>query len=184
MDAMVNSVVPFIAVLLLLLALAFPLRLLFCLFSTRARQAARRRWRAHLAWGVLSAGYLGFLAYTALRAPGDYADRARIYEGYNIASAARVGVSERWERTGTLAASNEEAGVAAPQEMRGHYLESVTVRDGGVIVLHYRDTPAVPEGARGRELVLTPEPGPDGLRWRCTSNDMPARLRPAGCRGE
>jgi type IV pilus assembly protein PilA len=183
MDDVLGIIALVAAIAALALALLFPLRLLSCLFSARMRQAVRRRWLVHVLWGLFSLAFLGFAAGSALMAPIRYTERAKVYEGYSIADPARIGVSEHWTRTGTLPGSNAEAGIAPPNDFRGSYLESVTVEDGGSILLRYQDTSAVPEEARGRTIVLVPEPVEDRLIWVCTGGDMPERLRPIHCRG-
>ncbi len=182
MNDIVNFFAPMVLVIAILLALSFPLRALTCLFSARSRQAVRRRWLAHGVWGGFSLGFLGFMAASAVQAPGQYSARARIAEGFSVALTARVGISEHWQRVHTLPDSNEEAGIAPPRELTSSFLESVTVKEGGAIVMRYRDTPALPEAARGRALVLVPQSNADGLTWVCTGGDMPKRYRPAQCR--
>lgn len=178
---MSNILALVVGIALLVLALWLPVRLVFCLFSARARQAVNRRWLLHLLWGLYCVAFVSFATLTAI-APSNYTNRAKVYEGFGVAFAARTAISEHWRQTQTLPRSNEEAGIGLPEEFAGSYVESLTVTGGGSVVLRYEDSAKLPEEARGRSIVFVPKPDGDNLQWDCTGGDMPRKLRPRDCR--
>lgn len=169
------------AIVLLVVAAWLPLRLLQCLFSARTRAAVRKRWLLHSVWGLCSVAYLGLAVLTALPSP-NYTTRVKVNEGLGLADVARTGVNAHWRDHGALPQSNAEAGLAAPDELGGVYVGSVTVAAGGVITVRYVTTAALPHEARGRTIVLVPQVADGALRWDCTSGDLPVQHRPAACR--
>jgi type IV pilus assembly protein PilA len=168
-------------VVLAALALWRPVRLASCLFSARTREAVRKRWLLHIGWGLLNVTFVSFILLSN-SAREDYTACAQMGEGYAVANGEKTGIGERWRETQTFPHSNEEAGIAPPEELGGTYLESLTVTVNGSVMLRYVDSAKLPKGVRGRTIVFVPMPERDGLKWDCTRGDVPGRLRPRKCR--
>lgn len=165
---------------LLVLAFWFVVQLVRCLFSSRIRALVRKRWLLHTFWGLFSVGYFGFAVSSAV-IDIHYTARAKVQEGLNLGAAAKMGVNEHWAERGAFPQSNAEAGVAPANELSGTYVESVTVSEGGEILVRYTDDEVLPKDARGRTIRFVPTPRDGGLRWDCTGGDVPAELRSPSC---
>ncbi len=127
-----------------------------------------------LGFGLLM--MLGILAAIAIPAYQDYTVRAKISEGMNAASAAKLAVAETYAATGAVPADNAQAGyvfdAAAPA------VRDIRVEQGGVV----RVLMAV-EPVDGGALVLQPSEGADGsIEWTCFSPDIEKKYLPASCR--
>lgn len=70
---------------------------------------------------------IGILAAVAVPAYQDYTVRAKVVEGINLATAAKLGVAESFQSNGVWPADNASAGVMAADTITGDYVESVTV---------------------------------------------------------
>ncbi len=118
---------------------------------------------------------IGILAAVAIPAYQDYTVRARVTEGLNLATSAKVAVSETWQNDGAFALAR--SGWTAPNATVN--VASVVVTDAtGVITITMDAT-----RARGAVLTLTPTFAADQpVVWRCTSAAAVHRFVPAECR--
>jgi len=145
---------------------------------------------------------IGILAAIAIPAYRDYTVRSQVTEGLNFAAAAKTSVSERFISSGTWPATNAEAGMGLPTDVKSKYVLSVTVGTGGQITVAFGyDINPVITGATN-SLVFTPYTSPNGdVSWQCGLHPMPAaaaltiatgatasagtlvdKFRPANCR--
>jgi len=134
---------------------------------------------------------IGILAAIAIPAYQDYTIRAQVSEGLNLAGGAKAAVTEYYQDRGVLAATNAIAGLEAPANIAGNYVDQVTVA-AGVITVRYSNT--APQRANqqinGATLTLTPDTSnPGSVDWNCAGgaggpsplNATPKWL-PAACR--
>ncbi|ENX9032221.1 prepilin-type N-terminal cleavage/methylation domain-containing protein, partial [Neisseria gonorrhoeae] len=75
---------------------------------------------------------VGILAAVALPAYQDYTARAQVSEAILLAEGQKSAVTEYYLNHGIWPANNGDAGVASPAEIKGKYVESVTVAKGVV----------------------------------------------------
>lgn len=123
---------------------------------------------------------LGILMAIAIPAYQDYAVRAKVSEGINLAGAAKLGVAETYSSTGVLSASNASAGVPNAASINGKYVTSVTVgATRGLINILY--TGAEPK-ISGNILILSARTQAGSVVWRCKSTTVRSRYLPAECR--
>src|SRR5688572_32853367 len=97
---------------------------------------------------------IGILAAIAIPAYQDYTTRAQVTEGLNLAGAAKAAVSESYANNGAWPANNAAAGLGTAADIKGKYVDSVTVT-GNVITILFRNTAPVATGLRGDTLFLT-----------------------------
>ncbi|HZH43449.1 MAG TPA: pilin [Lysobacter sp.] len=120
---------------------------------------------------------IAILAAIALPAYQDYVTRTQVAEGFSLATAAREAVATYHSDRGAFPANNEAAGMAEPEQIRGDYVESVTVNPDGSIDVQFG------EGANariaGETLVLQAVDGGGSLYWECSGLD--ARFMPSYC---
>ncbi|MBQ9578728.1 MAG: pilin [Ottowia sp.] len=135
---------------------------------------------------------IGILAAIALPAYQDYVARTQMSEALVLASGQKTAVTEYWTSKGQPPANNTEAGAAAPSQIKGKYVESVTiVPSSGAAQIRAKMAPTgVAKGIQGRALVLTgsfptqsSDQGGVAVSWDCSSNASP-RYLPAACRGQ
>ncbi|EPI4451303.1 pilin, partial [Neisseria gonorrhoeae] len=75
---------------------------------------------------------VGILAAVALPAYQDYTARAQVSEAILLAEGQKSAVTEYYLNNGEWPENNTSAGVANPTEIKGKYVQSVTVTNGVV----------------------------------------------------
>jgi len=123
---------------------------------------------------------IGILAAIAIPAYQDYTVRAKVSEGMNLASAAKLGVAEYYQSVGTIPETNATAGIAASGSIRGNNVSSVAVGTGGAITITYSNDTNIQDNT----LILTPDftTNAGSITWTCTGGDVEDRYRPPECR--
>ena len=126
---------------------------------------------------------LGILLAIAIPAYQDYAIRARVSEGINLAASAKLAVSETTLSNGGTAASfpadNAAAGYTSATTK---YVSSITIAAGIITVLLSADTGL--GDAAGGTVVFTPTIAANdtGVEWTCTPGTVPTKFLPQSCR--
>lgn len=132
--------------------------------------------------GTQFAAIGGILAAIAVPAYQDYAIRAQVAEGIELADATRPLIAEHVLATGAFPDADTIAGWDRPTA--GRYVSDVGVVPGaGVIVVQY-NTPESDEAVRGDARLFieaTMAPG-GGVTWTC-SGTIEQKHLPAACRG-
>jgi len=124
------------------------------------------RWSRTGGLRTLGAGYtfiellivvtiISILAAIAMPAYSDYELRAEAAEALIFLGDAKVAVNEFHGRWGRMPANNREAGLRAPETLRGKYLRRLDVA-GGVLVATLELGHDLAAGARERTLTLRP----------------------------
>ncbi len=123
---------------------------------------------------------VGILAAIAIPAYQDYTTRARVSEAIGFAAAAKTAVSESVISTGTLPADNSAAGLAAANQIKSTFVESLTVANGVITVeIQSTNNATVDAGS----VILTPTVTSAGVNWACSVNDATMnQFVPANCR--
>ena len=126
---------------------------------------------------------IGILAAIAIPAYQDYTIRAQVSEGLNLSGGAKAAVTEFTQDRGAFPATNAEAGLSAPGEILGKYVNTVTVGGNGVITVTYSSAAPFTAHAdiNGESIVLTPTTNPGSIEWACTST-LDNKHVPAACR--
>lgn len=136
---------------------------------------------------------LGILLAIAIPAYQDYTVRTRVSEGINLATAAKMAVSETRlnSQAGTWPLNNIEAGL--PTDIESQEVENIQVV-GGVITISYNVIGGPDRVPAGSGIVLVPTVNSIGgsVEWSCNSNKawgtapggtaVQARFVPASCR--
>ena len=122
---------------------------------------------------------LGILMAIAIPAYQDYAVRAKVSEGINLAGAAKLGVAETYSATGVLPATNASAGVPAATTINGKYVQQVLVGTGGRIEITYT---GVEPKISGKVLWLSPSTSAGSVKWKCKMNTVDSKYVPSECR--
>ena len=133
---------------------------------------------------MLVVAIIGILAAVALPAYQDYNVRARVAEGFELATAVEKSVSEYRDRWGVLPPDNAAAGLPAADAMRGTWVASIEVIDGSIAV---KFVPRLASEFKDETptLLLRPAINPDwptaALVWVCHDRAPPPgfTLRPA-----
>lgn len=119
---------------------------------------------------------IGILISVAIPAYQDYAIRARVTEGLNLGSAAKLAVSETTMTSNALPLNQAATGYESPAPTKN--VASVAIADKtGVITITY--TPVAGNGTL--EWVPTLQASGE-LTWTCTSGTLAGKYRPADCR--
>src|SRR5688572_19255889 len=97
---------------------------------------------------------IGILAAIAIPAYQDYTIRAQVTEGLNMAGAAKAAISESFSANGAWPANNAAAGLGTNTDIKGKYVDQVTVVDN-TITVQFRGTAPVSGPIQGETLILT-----------------------------
>ena len=122
---------------------------------------------------------LGILMAIAIPAYQDYTVRAKVSEGMNLASSAKLAVAETYSSKGSMPVTNTGAGVS--QTITGNNVESVLVGKSGKITITYTGDANIAKGT----LVLTPSTASVGsIKWTCAGDGTKVQDKyvPANCR--
>jgi type IV pilus assembly protein PilA len=125
---------------------------------------------------------LGILMAIAIPAYQDYAVRAKVSEGINLAGASKLAVAETYSSRGRLPTNNVSAGLPSSTLISGPYVSSVNVNASGVVVITY--TGLEPK-ISASVLHLSPSTSSGAVQWRCkgsTGTNPEPRYLPAACR--
>jgi type IV pilus assembly protein PilA len=123
---------------------------------------------------------IGILAAIAIPAYQDYTIRAQVSEGLSLASGAKTAIAEFYQDRGVMPTDNVTAGLSAPGEIVGKYVDTVTVGAAGIVTVTYgqADTNALLVGT----LVLTPTPNVGSVSWDCDASTIDPKWLPSACR--
>lgn len=126
---------------------------------------------------------IGILAAVAVPMYLDYAVRAQISDGVQLASGAKNAVTEFFQDRGRMPADNTESGLSAASAIQSRYVESVSVgnQDGVITVTFGND---VNEAIRGETVTLTANTSdPGSVQWVCASGGViEEKHLPSACR--
>jgi len=128
---------------------------------------------------------IGILAAIAIPAYQDYTIRARVTEGLNLASSAKLAVSESHSSFGRFASLIPSYGLPAAISVSGQNTRSVGVTTAitGVITIQYRTLGGSAAAAGGDTIIMTPTFVSGGsLAWNCILGNLPDKYKPANCR--
>ncbi|EPH7421010.1 pilin [Neisseria gonorrhoeae] len=109
---------------------------------------------------------VGILAAVALPAYQDYTARAQVSEAILLAEGQKSAVTEYYLNNGIWPADNGAAGVASsPTDIKGKYVESVTVTKG--VVTAQMASTGVNNEIKGKKLSLWARRENGSVKWFC-----------------
>ncbi|EMT8224053.1 pilin, partial [Neisseria gonorrhoeae] len=108
---------------------------------------------------------VGILAAVALPAYQDYTARAQVSEAILLAEGQKSAVTEYYLNHGEWPKNNDEAGVASSGEIKGKYVESVTVTNG--VVTAEMASSNVNKEIQGKKLSLWAKRQDGSVKWFC-----------------
>lgn len=126
---------------------------------------------------------IGILAAIALPTYQNYIARSQMSEAMTLASGQKSAVTETRSNKGLWPTNNSEAGITAPTDINGNYVEKVeisTANNQGIIVATINNTNAA-KMIQGKTLTLTVTESSGAYVWTCQS-DAGALVLPASCR--
>ncbi len=120
---------------------------------------------------------IGILAAIAIPAYQDYTIRARVTEGLEMASSAKLAVSETAMSNNALPATQAATGYTTPAATPN--VTSIVVAGDGTAAITITYTAA----AGGGTIIMTPTLTANGdVTWSCTGGTLLSKYRPASCR--
>ena len=118
---------------------------------------------------------LGILASIAIPAYQHHMVRARVTEGLNLATSAKLAVAEATISSNALPANPSAVGYTAPPPTAN--VASIKILNAGQIMITY--TPRAGDGT----IILTPTIQTGGhIVWECTQGTLLSKYRPSECR--
>jgi type IV pilus assembly protein PilA len=124
---------------------------------------------------------IGILASLAIPAYLDYAVRAQVGHGVNLAAGAKVAVAEYYQDRGDYPGNNATAGIADAANITGEYVESVRVSGEGLIQVEFGNE--VNNKIFSAVLTFTPTDNGGSLSWACAGDaTLVDKWLPPACR--
>lgn len=116
-----------------------------------------------------------------------YAARAKISEGMNLAAPLLNGIAEYYQTNSQWPDSNAAAGAPAPSEYETDFVETIEVSAGGAadgtITITYKTTGITELNASTNTLIYTPSVDSSmTVQWDCSGGSIPTWGRPPRCR--
>ncbi|HEZ5163091.1 TPA: pilin [Neisseria meningitidis] len=108
---------------------------------------------------------VGILAAVALPAYQDYTARAQVSEAILLAEGQKSAVTEYYLNHGIWPGDNNSAGVATSTDIKGKYVQSVTVANG--VVTAQMASSGVNKEIQGRKLSLWAKRQNGSVKWFC-----------------
>ncbi|EPI6665022.1 pilin, partial [Neisseria gonorrhoeae] len=108
---------------------------------------------------------VGILAAVALPAYQDYTARAQVSEAILLAEGQKSAVTEYYLNNGIWPENNASAGVASSGEIKGKYVESVTVAKG--VVTAQMASSNVNKEIKDKKLSLWAKRENGSVKWFC-----------------
>ncbi|HFA4519973.1 TPA: pilin, partial [Neisseria gonorrhoeae] len=108
---------------------------------------------------------VGILAAVALPAYQDYTARAQVSEAILLAEGQKSAVTEYYLNHGKWPENNDSAGVASASDIKGKYVESVTVANG--VVTAKMLSSGVNKEIQGKKLSLWAKRQDGSVKWFC-----------------
>nr|WP_101134166.1 pilin [Neisseria meningitidis] len=108
---------------------------------------------------------VGILAAVALPAYQDYTARAQVSEAILLAEGQKSAVTEYYLNHGEWPANNSSAGVASSSEIKGKYVQSVTVANG--VITAQMASSGVNKEIQGKKLSLWAKRQAGSVKWFC-----------------
>ncbi|HEZ3998511.1 TPA: pilin [Neisseria meningitidis] len=108
---------------------------------------------------------VGILAAVALPAYQDYTARAQVSEAILLAEGQKSAVTEYYLNHGKWPGDNSSAGVATSSEIKGKYVQSVTVANG--VITAQMASSGVNNEIKGKKLSLWAKRQDGSVKWFC-----------------
>ncbi|CWO05945.1 pilin [Neisseria meningitidis] len=108
---------------------------------------------------------VGILAAVALPAYQDYTARAQVSEAILLAEGQKSAVTEYYLNHGEWPGDNNSAGVATSTDIKGKYVQSVTVANG--VITATMLSSGVNKEIQGRKLSLWAKRQDGSVKWFC-----------------
>lgn len=123
---------------------------------------------------------IGILATLALSTYQRYTIRAQVAEGLNLSAPFKTAVAEFVHTTGAFPTDNTDAGLSAPGDYIGKYVNSVSVTGAVVSIQYGNDAHAQ---ISGQTVILTAMNNGGSTSWTCTTGGViPIIYLPTVCR--
>ena len=123
---------------------------------------------------------IGILTVIAMPAYQRYTIRAQVAEGLNLTAPFKTAVAEFFSTNGAFPADNADAGLSAPGNFIGKYVNSVSV-NGAVVSIQYGNDAHL--NISGQTVNLTAMSSGGSVNWTCESGGVIANIYlPSACR--
>lgn len=124
---------------------------------------------------------IGILAAVAIPMYLDYAVRAQVGHGINLASAAKSAVTEYYQDRGVFPGDNATAGLEAAGSISGKYVSQVEVTGAGLVQVTYGND--VNTKILGAVMTMTPTDNLGSVTWECDGDaTLVDKWMPPACR--
>jgi type IV pilus assembly protein PilA len=130
---------------------------------------------------------IAILAAIAISQYQDYVIRSQVSEGSSLADGTKTALAEFYNNTGRFPTDNLSAGLAAPTEIVGNYVNDLNVATGKILVTFSATSPQKANAAiDGSILQFSPITHGGSISWTCGDGGgtptIDAKWLPSVCR--
>lgn len=122
---------------------------------------------------------IGILAMIAVPAYKDFTVRSKISEGLSLASGAKTSVMEYYQTQGYWPTSNSNAGLPAPDTIKGEFVKSVAI-EGNTIVVTFGK--GAGPNLTNQQLQMVAVDNSGSISWDCHADNIENKFLPPNCR--
>jgi len=127
---------------------------------------------------------IGILAAIAIPQYQNYVARSQVAEALSFSGSAKTAVSEYRMTEGAFPSTNAMAGLPAAANMKGTYVNTVTISAGGVITVAMQAS-GVASAIASKTLAMTPTESSGNITWACdggTTDPIEDAYLPSQCK--
>lgn len=117
---------------------------------------------------------IGILIAVAIPAYNNYTNRAKVAEGFNLASAVKIAVTEYAMTNNGLTDATSNTAVGVPSSITGNDVTGVAVGEAGAVTITMGDTLGT--------ITLTPTFASGRVTWVCAAGTIDSQYLPSSCR--
>jgi len=109
---------------------------------------------------------IGILAAIAIPQYQNYVARSQVAEALSFSGSAKTAVSEYRMTQGAFPDTNAKAGLPAAADMKGTYVNTVTITTNGIITVVMKAS-GVASAIASKSLAMTPTESNGNITWAC-----------------
>lgn len=104
----------------------------------------------------------------AIPAYSDYITKAKVAESFLLAIPLEKAVRDYHTYYGQLPENNQTLGLPAPEQIKGDYVDSISIKQGRILIKLKNQTDTE---LQGKMIILTPKITQKAISWYCEEND-------------
>ena len=110
---------------------------------------------------------IGILAAIAIPQYQNYVARSQVAEGLSMASSIKTAISAYYSTHGKYPSNNTALGIDSAFDIKGSYVNAITVKSGGKFEILFKDTPDAHALIAKKAFYMLSQNEGGSISWRC-----------------